>query len=350
MKSGKIWYTLVGVVGTAVLFFLLYYWQGTLGLVTALFLAAVILIIWLYFRQRLIVLNEMEIGVIFHRRTGNFIRFIITPDPKDLEQPANQQAKGLLPTLYGWIVGFLLFLKDIVVGIDGNWGSRMFSPYHYLLASHEKLESIIPKKSQKAIGTAAMLRTKEGIPVDIGFKISYTINIARILPGIEHKMARALPKSSDGMVAGRAKLALKHIVEKMSIRELYALSNPSPPMQTNGALKQLEDTLRAALNERLQGLGFKEIPLKDVELGPVLMPLPIERALESAHQRQLQTTIVAESLRHLQEVVHSFTDADMARLQTLERLRILDTRTSRVNMSDLVIQKNKRVVGENASS
>lgn len=274
-----------------------------------------------YFRllqPPLILIDEMEVGVVFNRCNGKFERFIVSPDPDQV-----QKRRGPSFCIF-------LFGQPVLAYND---------PFFVRLRPYERLdETRIPKKSQTTKGELTKLRTKEGILIDIDWSISYFVSIDEILPIIQHKMARALPKFSDKVVSGRAVRALKHIIEQKTIEELYK----------EGALRKLEEEVRRVLNETLNNLGFKEISSRDVKLGPIKIPPNVEKALESAHQRKLQTSTAVSALNDLKAAIENFNDADMRRLAELERLRILDEKTSSlVYMTDASVRSEKEQIHTN---
>lgn len=226
----------------------------------------------------------------------------------------------------------------VVFFYNGNFSRFLDSGWRTINPLMEKLTGKITKGSQKAQGTSK-LRTRDGIPVDITWSVSFKIDIDKIRPGIAYKMARALPNSAEKLVAGKAIQSLRHIVEQKTIEELYRVD----------AAKELELQLCDQVNARLQlrhreafsdngvapvpprnpdepisGLGPDNIPWYDVQISAIKMPERIERALEVAHERRLQTETAVHALERLREVVQRFEDKDMERLAELERLRILD--------------------------
>lgn len=217
-------------------------------------------VVYLFYRFCYIHLNEMEVGVLFDRE-GNFSRFID-------------------------------------------------SGHHFINPFKEQLTDKLPKGPQSSKGTAKKIRTSEGVAVDIQWDVSFFIDVRKILPGIEHKMARALPKYAANMVGGRVLHSLRHLVEEMGIEELH----------TKGSIKQLEEAMRVEVSRRAKNLGILEIDKSDVKLGPIEMPLPVEKALEANYELKLRV----EALDLLQQVISKFTDKHMERLGELERLRILD--------------------------
>jgi hypothetical protein len=152
-------------------------------------------------------------------------------------------------------------------------------------------------------------------------------------------MARTLPKSAEKLVAGKAIQSLRHIIEQKSAEELFRTDS----------CKELELQLCDQVNARLQlrhkeafssdgvadvperdpdepinGLGPDPIPWYDVQISEIKLPPRVEKALEIAHERRLQTETAAEALERLKKVVEQFDDKDMERLAELEKIRILD--------------------------
>jgi regulator of protease activity HflC (stomatin/prohibitin superfamily) len=269
--------TLVAVLAVLVAILLLasaYLFFGLSALFMATAVVAVALTLLFLFRSAFILVNEMEVGVIFNRINGNFIRFI------------------------------------------DSARHRHFDCYHFINPFTERLESTIQKGSQKAADTLKQARTIEGIPLAVGYAVSFAVDPFKIMPGLEPKMARALPKAASNIVSGKTALILKHIIEQKSINELY----------NAGALKKLEEEVREALIPRIEILGITGISPESVQIGPVMVPLPVEKALETAHERILHTETEVLALERLREVVHQFTATDMDRLAELERLRVIGER------------------------
>ncbi|MCP4420989.1 MAG: hypothetical protein GY805_30635 [Chloroflexi bacterium] len=291
---------------------------GVILLILATIMVAISVII--NFRSRVKLIDEMEIGVIFNRFNHNFCRFKVSPDPTPMQQNQNQASSNWLP-----------------------FGSRLFiynDPYYEPLKWYEELKSTIPKKAQTAKGTLANIRTAEGVQISIDWKVSYDIDVTLIKPEkIKHKMARALPEHSQKMVTGKVTRAIKHLVEMRPIESLYA----------QGAIQQLEEEVATKTSEQLSGdtvnLGFKKIPVKDVSLGPIEMPAKVEKALELAHQRKIQTEMVAGALGKLKQAVNDFSKEDIRRWAELERLRILDDKEADLfYMSDAFVRSESTKV------
>lgn len=271
-----------------------------IGGIVLLIIATIVLVIAIIysFRFRTELIDEMEIGVIFNRVNNSFCRFRISPEPAQNQQISKQMAARWLP--FG---RRMLILND---------------PYFVRLKWYEEVRGTIPKKAQTASGTLENIRTAEGVPISIEWKVKYSIDVTLIEPKkIEHKMARALPEHSEKIVTGKVERALKHLVEIRTIQSLYE----------SGAIQQLEQEMCQRVYRQLThpvNLGFKEIKAKDVSLGPVVIPQKVEKALELAHQRKIQAEMVAGALERLKKAVNGFSKEDIRRWSELERLRILD--------------------------
>lgn len=259
------------IVGAAVVLALLvtiYFTSGWIALLVALGVTAVAVAVLL--RYTYVHLNEMEVGVIFWR-DGNFSRFL---------QP----------------------------------GFHMINPFL------EYQESVITKAPQTASGTDKLFRSKEGIPVTVTWSTSFFIDVTKIKPGLENRLARALPKNAVNMVAGRTKHVLRHIIETKGIEELHG----------PGTIQSMEQEVRLMISQRMSHLGILEISAPDMKLGPIEMPSHVEAALEAAYERKL----TVDALDRLQAVIRGFTEDDMQKLGELERLRIINNADVEVYMMD----------------
>ncbi|WP_420630378.1 SPFH domain-containing protein [Candidatus Leptofilum sp.] len=268
-----------------------------LGLTVMLFILILFALgILLAYQSRLELIDEMEVGVVFNRFNNSFCRFVISPEPNPDHDCRDYRFPRWIP--FGLV------------------GLMFDDPYHARLRWHEELTGRIPKKSQSTSGKLENIRTSDGIAVSIPWKVSYTVDVSLIPPFLRHKMARVLPDFSDKVVTGRAERVLKHLIETQTIESLY---------QAN-ALQTLEVQVSQNLYRQLSNpnLGFKNIPPKDVVLGPIEMPRDVEKALETAHQRMIHTKMVSEAMERLHLAIDNFNDADMKRLEQLEKLRILD--------------------------
>ncbi len=263
---------------TLLAFIISWIFMGMAGITIVAGLLAGIAALTLMYQYAYIHLNEMEVGVLFNRER-NFSRFL---------QPG----------------------------------------HHFINPLAEYLDSKLPKGSQTTKGTARQIRTKEGISVSIQWDVSFFIDVTKIKPGIEHKMARALPKFAVNIVGGRVLHSLRHIVEKMSIEELHSA----------GSIKRLEDAVGLEVYRRAAHLGVLEIAGNDIKLGPIDIPPHVEKAIEANYERQL----TVEAVDKLQRVIDRFTNDHMEKLAELERLRILDSADAQYFLMETITKDNGR--------
>ena len=240
---------------------------------------------WVYFqRVAFVLINEVEYGVVFNKTNERFVRF--------LDSSTNKH----------------------------------FNYHHFVDPFREKLTGKIPKGTQTSKGITPPLRTKDGIPVEINWAVSFKINIYTMKPGIEHKMARSLPIAAVNMITGRVLHSLRHIIEQKSIDELYG----------PGAIQSLETEVRHDVYKRSIAIGVQKIPHNDIKLGPIIIPDEVERAIRANHERKLQI----ETLKSLQEAVSQLDETDLAKLKALESLRILENNgSSRIVLMEQLLKE-----------
>lgn len=270
----------------------LFGWTGFILLVVA--TIVVISSIW-YVYSGLILIDETEYGVIFNKQNNSFAYFIDSKKPE-----ASARRHKLINRLI-----------------------HQFDPYHHFIDPiEERLDSKIPRLSQSTSGEISDIRTKEGIPVTIRWKVSFKVDVFKIKQGIEFNMARSLPKSVQGMMTNRMIQVIRHLMEQKSIEELYGYN----------AIKTLEEEVRVRVSERAKNIGVLEIDNNDVVLGPIIMPEEVEKAICTELERRIHTNITTHSLQELKKVVCEFDKEVMERLAMLERLRILENSDSPVYM------------------
>ncbi len=302
-----------------------------IGFITGLLiLGAFIIFASMYLQTGFIVLNEMEVGVIFNKRNGNFAYFIDSNVKGDTDQDPNDNNRKVPINKYAHETTNNLMHKGFrIFGFPIFEGTKY---RHYIDPFTEELTDKITRGSYKGEGEIEV-RTKEGIPVEIDFAISFKLDVQKILAP-PHLMARALPQNAGNMVKGKAMYALHHIIEDMGIVELYK----------DGAVKKLEEDLRKIVLERTKVFGVYNINQNNqVQIKSIKMPDNIERALKAAHQRKLQTETVTHALESLKNAIKDFNDTDMARLAELEKLRIVDENSAGlIYMMDSVVNKEPR--------
>ena len=137
------------------------------------------------------------------------------------------------------------------------------------------------------------------------------------------------------MVKGRTEHALRYIIEDKFVSELYG----------KDGIKFLEKELREDVSKRANAIGVSPIDASDMKLGPIRIPFDVQKAIEAAHERELQTETAVKALEQIKKAISKYDDKDLERLAELERLRILDQHggTLSYEMSNLrkTIEKNK---------
>ncbi|MBK8906053.1 MAG: hypothetical protein IPM53_33045 [Anaerolineaceae bacterium] len=215
--------------------------------------------LYISFRKGALV-DEMEVGVIFNRFNNSFIRFAVGPDPDSVRHHNAHHAPNWIP--FGRT---LLAIND---------------PHYVRLKWYEEVRGRIPKKSQTAKGELKSVRTADGIPVTISWKVSYTVDVSLITPKIRYKMARTLPENSEKVIAGKTEQALKHLIELRTIQSLYGL----------GALQALEQELCQRVDRQLTqpvNLGFQTLKPKDIALGHWLQVKGLRQLSRAMIQTQM---------------------------------------------------------------
>jgi hypothetical protein len=305
-RKHKVGIIVLAILGGLIFLAMAYAAAEVTGLIIAGLILFVIFMLTSYFLTNFVILNEMEVGVVFDR-FNNFVCFLDNDYGRILPRAPTEKAYD-----------------------DSNMPPKRTKPthQHHINAATEVLKGKLKKGSFEASGVSKDIRTREGIQVTIPWSVSFRIEVLRIHPGIEHKLARALPEHASKMVAARIMQVMQHIVGQKSIQELYA----TPDDQ--GAVKKLEDELREQLLIRAKAIGITGITPNDVRVGPVELPRSIEATLRVAYQRELNTETLAKSLNALREVLAAFTPDDIARLTELERLRIIDEKTKSLILTE----------------
>ncbi|MBE2224147.1 MAG: hypothetical protein IAF02_21585 [Anaerolineae bacterium] len=291
--------------------------SGIAIFIYALLITGILLVIfglW-YKRNAYILVDEMDAAVIFYKGTNNFAYFIDSKPsgPVAPDRPYNLHNSRKLNQR--------LHKKDPF--------------HHYINPFTERVESRASKRPLSVEGTVHQIRTREGVSVNITYSVGYNLDVTLIRPKIEYKIARAIPNYHSNMIRGRVIHSLRYMIEQKSVSELY----------TTDAIKKLEVELRHEVTKRAQGLGFQDIAQTDVKLGPIQVPHDVEKAIEEAHERELQTETAVKALEQIKRAINEYEDKDIERLAELERLRILDQHggTLSYEMSNLrkTIEKNK---------
>lgn len=261
------------------------------------FIIAFSLFVYWFRKNSYILVDEMDAAVIFYKGTNNFAYFI---DPLPSEVIAPGRPYNLSKSNWVNKVNKRIHKKD---------------PYHFVINPFkERIQVRAPKRPYSVIKTTSGIRTREGIPVTITWNVGYNLDVVLIRPGIEYKLARAIPNYHTNMITGKVIHSLRYMIEQRNVADLY----------TTDAIKKLEIELRHEVTKRIQGLGFKDIAQSDVILGPIEVPFEVEKAIKETHERELQTETTVRALEKIKRAINEYEKKDMDRLEELERLRILD--------------------------
>jgi hypothetical protein len=304
-----------------ILFLPISYWQSwspTSALLLLLVVWAVLSFL-LFYKSGVVLVDETSVAVIFNQHTNNFAYFIDSKPKAGIDltgRPFNLHTNTFM----------------------NKWLFSHRPHHHFINPLDYRVEAWITRRPQTASGKAERIRTKEGIPVAIQWSMAFNLEPVLIKPGIEANLARALPQYAINMLGGRVVYALRHIVEQKSVNDLYRTD----------AIKTLETEVREMVTALSSHLGFVPIAAIDTRLGPIEVPLVVEKAIEADHERTLQTLTAVHALQQLQSVINQFSREDMERLAELERLRILDTRGGSLfyGMASLI---NTTVIGQGQS-
>lgn len=242
------------------LFVAAFAWGGAILWATAVS-TFIILAFWLYQRVGFLQIPEMEVGVIFNKRSQAFVRFV--------------QA-----------------------------GRHPFNAFT------EQLSHTIPTGSGSASGRATAVQTSGGIALDVEWSINFEMDPFQIKPSARPKLARNLPQKANSIVTKHLNNCLRHVIGEMTIDQVCE----------PGATRRLERAVRQQLTARLADAGFT---FSRVMVGAIDMPKHVKAALEAVQERAVQTENEARALARLQQVVSQFSEADMQRLMELERIHTL---------------------------
>ena len=147
-----------------------------------------------------ITVPEMEVGVVFRRDEGRFVRYL-TPGR------------------------------------------------HWIRPFTQEFRTTIPMNPDTASETCYHVQTSNGLGVDIEWSLAYNLDPFQIKVDSKAKLARTLPRKSGKLAAKHVNNVLRHIVGQYSIEDLYA----------SGVQSRLERQVRQQVTARLSKLGFKKL-------------------------------------------------------------------------------------------
>ena len=202
--------------------------------------------------------QEMEVAVIFKRRTEEFHRFIDRPG-EHIINPILYYHKGTIP-----------------VGIHG-----------------------VEVTSENA-------RTKDGVPISVRWLLIYRPHPMGLPANYRVSMSRALLGSIEGMAKNHGNNIMRLVIERHPITDFY---------NQNEIQKNLEAEFKQALKERLEeqvtGHEVYRVMIREIKI-----PESVQHALIEEGERRIQL----ETLHKIHEVVNQFGPEDFRNLTELERM------------------------------
>lgn len=202
--------------------------------------------------------QEMEVAVIFKRRTNEFHRFLDRPG-EHVINPLLYYHKGTIP-----------------VGING-----------------------VEVTSENA-------RTKDGIPISVRWLLIYRPHPMGLPADYQVSMSRALLGSIDGMAKNHGNNIMRLVIERHPITDFY---------NQNEIQKNLEAEFKRDVKERLEtqvtGHEVYRVMIREIK-----MPESVQHALIEEGERRIQL----ETLDKIHEVISKFSPENFRDLTELERM------------------------------
>lgn len=238
-------------------------------IVTLAFFEWWILILWLvlgftillvYFIEKYVHVRvqEMEVAVVFKRRTEEFHRFIDRPG-EHIINPLLYYHKGTIP-----------------VGVQG-----------------------VEVTSENA-------RTKDGIPISVRWLLIYRPHPLGLPDFLQPSMSRALLGGVEGMAKNHGNNVLRLVIERHPITHFY---------NKDEIQKNLEAEFKTALKERLEeqvtGYEVYRVMIRDIK-----MPESVQHALIEEGERRVQL----DTIERIHKVVSDFKSEDFRNLTELEKM------------------------------
>lgn len=223
MSSAVRWGVIVGLVAIAT--FVVWLFQVPNGVALVLGIALVGFLAWYFLTQVLVIVEELEAGVVFNRARGRFKRFL---------RP-------------GW---------HLIVPV---------------LEYAQKMDLSFQAES----GTTKGARTSEGLPVTLEWWLSYQLKPFELADAMKPSMARTLLGHAGNMVKNHGINCLQLVVEQYSVDDLCR----------KGMQHQIEEDFKKKVAERLQVFGIEvgRAMVHSIELPPQVVD-----AMNTAHEREVE--------------------------------------------------------------
>ena len=181
---------------------------------------------------------------------------------------------------------------------------------HWVNPATEILGERISTSAQSASAHTKGIQAIGGLPLEVEWALTYSLEPDKLTAEMSPKMARALPTKSAAMAKQHLNNCLHHVIGDYTIEQLCQ----------PGIHRKLEREVRQLARTRLEPMGYNVIR---VMVEAVHMPKHVMQALEEAHGREMQAENEARALERLQRVVSQFSKDDMERLMELERIHMM---------------------------
>lgn len=221
----------------------------------------------------------------------------------------------LFIALLSWFVDKFVYIRvgemetAVVFNREAKAFSRFLLPGRHLLAFPlERVTAIVSTAPQSVNGRCKNAQTQEGVSVGLDFSVTYEPFPSEADVGLKPKVARFLPSGANGLVRNHANNCVAQVVNTKSVETLCQ----------KGARGPLERELRDAIQERLHPFGIR---VYRVMVTSVDLPIPVQKALEEAHEHLVYAESEASGLERLHRALSQYSDVDVDRLLQLRQLR-----------------------------
>ena len=223
----------------------------------------------------------------------------------------------LLLALLTWFVDHSVYIRvgEMETAVVFNRETRAFSRFlqpgrHLLKFPLERVTATISTAPTVAKGRCLNAQTLEGVGVDLAFSVTYELFTGETEAVLQPRMARFLPSGANGLVRNHATNCAAQLVNQKTVETLCQ----------KGVRTRLERELRDVVQERLRPFGVRvyRVMVTNVEL-----PVPVQKALEEAHDRRVYAESEACALERLHCALSQFSETDVARLLQIRQLREL---------------------------
>jgi regulator of protease activity HflC (stomatin/prohibitin superfamily) len=219
-----------------------------------------------------------------------------------------------------------------------NRETRAFSRFllsgrHLLKFPLERVVAIVSTAPQNVNGRCKNAQTEEGVCVGLEFSVTYELFPGETEVALQPRMARFLPSGANGLVRNHASNCVMQVVNQKTVETFCQ----------KGARSRVERELRDAIQERLRPFG---ISVYRVMVTNVDLPIPVQKALEEAHEHRVYAESEACGLERLHLALSQYSDVDVERLLQLRQLREMGQNGVTIHMPYLGNMGNRGNTGE----